>query len=325
MDLIERYLQAVKGYLPAGQQDDIAAELKDSLLSQDEGREAELGRTMTADECAALLKQSGHPMLVASRYLPQQYLISPGMYPFWWASMRIMLLVVALVYGLLAVFSMYAAGRSFQVLIQSLIQSTNGFLGTALFYAAVVTLVFWLFERNQVRFGFLDCWNPAKLAPVAPKQSSISRGESLFELIFGVLFVLWWLGAISFAAQFSHHGKPVTFAMSSAWAPYWWPILALGVGEIGLAIANLISPYWRWNRLLVRILFNVVSIGIAYQLFSEETLIVVADAAIDTGRSAGAEVWLNKMMHGLLVILSLVWLFEILGDVRRLFRASERT
>ena len=194
MDLIERYLQAVKGYLPADQQDDIAAELKDGLLSQVEDREAGLGRKMTADELAALIKQSGHPMLVASRYLPQQYLISPGMYPFWWASMRIMLLIVGVVYVLLAMFNSFAAGRSFQVLIQSLIQSTNGFVGIALFYAAVVTLMFWLFERHQVGFGFLDGWNPAKLASVAPKQSSISRGESLFDLIFGVLFVLvMWL------------------------------------------------------------------------------------------------------------------------------------
>ena len=320
MDLIERYLQAVKGYLPAEQQDDIVAELKDSLLSQVEDREAELGRKMTADELAALIKQSGHPMLVASRYLPQQYLISPGMYPFWWASMRITLLVVGLVYLLVAGIGLVTNAKP----IQSLIQSTNGFFETALFYAAVVTLVFWLFERNQVRFGFLDCWNPAKLAPVEPKQS-ISRGETLFEIVAGVLFILWWTGAISFATQFSHHGKSVPFAMSTAWEPYWWPILALGVGEVGLAIANLVSPYWQWNRLLVRILFNVISIGIATQLFSEETLIVVADAAVDIGRYGSAENWLNKMIHGLLVILSLVWLFELLGDIRRLFRMSDHT
>lgn len=320
MDLIERYLQAVKGYLPADQQDDIAAELKDGLLSQVEDREAGLGRKMTADELTALIKQSGHPMLVASRYLPQQYLISPGMYPFWWASMRIMLLVVGLVYVLLAGISMFTNAWPIQSLIHSLIHATNGFFETALFYAAVVTLVFWLFERNQVRFGFLDCWNPAKLAAVQPRQT-ISRVESLFEIVAGVLFVLWWIGVISFATQFSHHGKPVPFAMSSAWEPYWWPILVLGVGEIGLAVVNLVSPYWRWDRLMLRILFNVISIGIAWLLFQEQTLIVVADNAVEIAR----QVLLNKLMHGLLAILALTWLLEIFGDVRRLFATSDHT
>lgn len=320
MDLIERYLQAVKGYLPEDQQNDIVAELKDGLLSQVEDREAELGRKMNADEYAAIIKQSGHPMLVASRFQSQQYLVSPAMFPFWWASMKITLLVVGLVYVVLAGVSMITNSKP----IQTLLQSTNGFFDTALFYAAVVTLVFWLFERNQVRFGFLENWNPTKLAPVAPR-SSISRGETMFDLVFEVIFVLWWVGLISFATQFPHHGKSVPFAMSTAWDPYWWTILIVSISGIGLSVVNLISPTWRWDRLLSRILLNVVSIGIVYMLFQEETLVVVSNEAMEIGRYGNAQVWLNKMVHGLLVVLALVWLFEIFGDIRRLFRMSDRT
>jgi hypothetical protein len=39
MELIERYLQAVKFALPKKQQDDIVRELRDSILSQVEERE----------------------------------------------------------------------------------------------------------------------------------------------------------------------------------------------------------------------------------------------------------------------------------------------
>ena len=44
MDLLKRYLQAVKFFLPRGQQDDIIRELSENLISQFEDREEALGR-----------------------------------------------------------------------------------------------------------------------------------------------------------------------------------------------------------------------------------------------------------------------------------------
>ena len=44
MDLIERYLHAVKGHLPLKQQDDVVAELAEDLRSRVDERESELGR-----------------------------------------------------------------------------------------------------------------------------------------------------------------------------------------------------------------------------------------------------------------------------------------
>lgn len=44
MDLIDRYLVAVRRHLPRPQQDDIVSELSDSLRSEAEDRARELGR-----------------------------------------------------------------------------------------------------------------------------------------------------------------------------------------------------------------------------------------------------------------------------------------
>ncbi len=68
MELLDRYLQAVRGLLPKGQQDDILQELSDAILSQIEGQEAELGRPLTAAEQETILKGYGSPMRVAGRY-----------------------------------------------------------------------------------------------------------------------------------------------------------------------------------------------------------------------------------------------------------------
>src|ERR1700751_4107425 len=81
MDLVARYLQAVQFWLPKKQKQDIIAELSEDLRSPIEDNETELGRKLSDDEVSALLKRSGSPLEVATRYLPQRYLIGPILYP----------------------------------------------------------------------------------------------------------------------------------------------------------------------------------------------------------------------------------------------------
>src|SRR5450432_335024 len=81
MELLDRYLQAVRFWLPRAQQNDIIAELGDDIRSQIEDRESALGRPLNEDEQVALLQQTGHPMRVAGRYQAQQSLIGPLLFP----------------------------------------------------------------------------------------------------------------------------------------------------------------------------------------------------------------------------------------------------
>jgi hypothetical protein len=318
MELVDRYLNAVKDYLPQTEQaaqEDIIAELKDSLLSRFEERETELGRALCAEEQQALVKETGHPMLVASRYMPQQYLIGPSLFPFWMMALRATLIAVGVVYGVLAAIGLITHGN----FVEAFIQAVTGFWETGLFWAAIVTLAFWLFERNQVRFGFLDNWQPAKLA-ANNGGFYIKRSESLFDIVIGALFVAWWWGALSFPASFSQYGKPVSFAMSSSWNPYWWGILALAVWWLLLSVATFISPYLKWDRLLLRILLNVISIGLLYFLAQQDVLIVAGDSTGEIGKYGSAQVRLNEMLHGLFIVLAIVWAYEIFEDVRRWLR-----
>lgn len=94
MDLLNRYIQAVRFWLPRSQQDDVSAELAEDICSQMEEQEAKLGRKLTELEVASILKKRGRPMLVANRYRPQQYLIGPALFPIY----RFVLMIVALCY-----------------------------------------------------------------------------------------------------------------------------------------------------------------------------------------------------------------------------------
>jgi hypothetical protein len=81
MEMIDRYLQAVKFALPKAQRDDIIKELRDSILSQTEEQEAALDRPLSEDEQAELLKKLGSPMQLASRYRKQQHMIGAIIFP----------------------------------------------------------------------------------------------------------------------------------------------------------------------------------------------------------------------------------------------------
>jgi len=65
VEIVDRYLQAVKAWLTADQRDDILAELSEDLRSEVEEREAALGRPLGERETQALLEQRGHPLWLA--------------------------------------------------------------------------------------------------------------------------------------------------------------------------------------------------------------------------------------------------------------------
>jgi hypothetical protein len=65
--LIDRYLYAVSRYLPAKRHDDLLTELAANLHSEMEDKAAALGRPLTEDEQADVLRRHGHPILVAAR------------------------------------------------------------------------------------------------------------------------------------------------------------------------------------------------------------------------------------------------------------------
>ena len=112
MEMIERYLQAVKFALPPDQQDDIVKELRDNILSQVEEKEAALDRPLNEDEQADLLRKLGSPMQLASRYRKQQYMIGATMFPIYW---RILKVSLGLAFVVLAAASIAtaAAGKPF--------------------------------------------------------------------------------------------------------------------------------------------------------------------------------------------------------------------
>src|ERR1700691_5114411 len=92
-ELIDRYLQAVRFWLPrTSRQEDVLAELGEDLRSQIEDKETQLGPSLDKPEMAQILRQCGSPMMVAGRLGPQRYLTGPSLFPIYGFVLKMVLL-----------------------------------------------------------------------------------------------------------------------------------------------------------------------------------------------------------------------------------------
>jgi hypothetical protein len=320
MDLIDRYVAAVRRYLPRQQQDDIVSELSDSLRSEAEEREQALNRPLNQAEQSELLKQRGHPWLMASRYLPQQYLIGPALYPYYRRALTIVVFWVVLPITLIggALTAIYS-DNPMQVWGRMLSAAWNG----AIYSVGIVTIVFAILEKEQVRFTALDNWNPARL-PAAGEGREVPRSESVIGLVFGFTFLIWWIDLLRVPEFMSYDGEPVTFTMAPIWATLFLPVLISLVGWIGIQAIDLVRP---WRSLAVSTvdiglnLFNLVLVGI---ILRAGHFVDVAAAPQFADRADSFERLLNNIVQGTFIVIGVLSIYELLYELWHISKARRR-
>src|SRR6266702_3057705 len=174
MELIERYLQAVRFWLPKNQKQDIIAELSEDIHSQIEERESALGRELTDDDVEQILKQRGRPLLVAEKYLPQKSLIGPVLFPAYRFVLKLALLcyLVPWVGVWIALVGINPSYRANHLGIAALGDAYVLWVN-AITAFAVVTIVFAVLERVKDQSFLFGKWNPRQLPPV--RDVTISR------------------------------------------------------------------------------------------------------------------------------------------------------
>ena len=194
-DLIDRYLTAIRWNLPRGANaDDVIAELRDVIASRIEEREDVLGRPLDKSEVSAVLREFGHPLVVAARYGTQQWLIGPDLFPFYWFALKIVVAISALI---LVVSGVADAIFGQQNPIDALAHISGGAWWSLLGNAGLVTLIFAIIERTGWMKGHLNQWSPEQLPDLSDlklKQKSV--WERVFEIAVGVAFLLWWAGVV---------------------------------------------------------------------------------------------------------------------------------
>ena len=258
MELIDRYLQAVRVWLPKSQHD-LALELAEDLHSQVEAKEAELGRPLDEGEVSAILKECGRPVVVAGRLRPQDYLIGPTIFP----AYRF-ILKMTLLWMMLPIF-VFIVGPVQLVKTGSLgaaIGSTIGAMWTGGFIAAgIITLVFVMIERTQSKLRVADKWDPRSLPPLEKPERKASGGKAACELIFNLMAFTWLLLVPYY--PFLILGPAATFLNAGPmWHTFYAPVLLLTLVSILRLSVILVRPQWVrfpvWSKLLQTVLSLVV-------------------------------------------------------------------
>ena len=318
-DMIARYLAAVERRLPDDAAKDIIAELREAIDSRVEAKEAELGRAAGDDEIAAVLKDFGHPVVVASRYSGNDHLIGPGYYPWFWHVQRIAVgLAIAIGFGIVTIRAL-GSEEPFRAAFRGI----GSALEIALVTFGVVTALFIAAERGKLDMKWAAKWDPKSLPRDNVRQPR-TLFESAFTLVFDIVFLLFWVRVVQFPNEIPvRDGASAALAFSPAWDVVYWPILVLAVGVTVVHLADILHPAWSRARSVVSIVGHLAGLGILWVLYQSQPLIEVTPV---DGANLEEIARVVRMVEGIvnvsLGVAALIWVATIGVEVWRLLRTA---
>ncbi len=264
MTMLDRYLYAVQADLPKNAAGDITAEIADDLQSQIEERESVLGRRLTDDEQAAILKAYGHPRVVAARYNAVQYLIGPELLPFYWSALiAVATIVVAieLIGGAVAALVTHNGLHFFGAL--------SAAWNSLVWIFAIVTIIFAVSERVPQRRT--RDWDPRRL-PAPSSLAPMPRGSSIIEFIANFVALLVLVDAsgphrVPLDAILAEMLRELHASLTPAWQDAYIGTIAATALLAASAMAVFLQPRLRPMHESVRGLSSaIVIVGVALTL-----------------------------------------------------------
>jgi hypothetical protein len=270
MELLDRYLQAVKKHLPWQRQDDIIAELRANLEAQLEDKEAELGRSLTNEEAEKWLKQIGSPIQVAARYQRQQYLIGPAIFPTYSYILKLVLTWATVIYAIANALTIAAGNLGGEAVLRAALRLPEIWL----INAGVVTLIFAVIELTGTRFlekfhvfgpmtaPMATTWSPLELPPVGAGDDDWAKPRSftraLLEVFSGCLFLAYVLLIPHYPFLLLGPGawylRSSPYQLAPVWWPFYWLLVGLNAFELSWKIVDLARGAWQRPRIRARYL-----------------------------------------------------------------------
>jgi hypothetical protein len=265
MTLLDRYLQAVRMFLPRDvPHADILAELGEQLQSMADEREARLGRPLTEIEQEQLLNEYGTPMIVAGRYGGGtrqlsfgNVLIGPELFPLY---LRILLVNWAIAIGIHALLAFVIVEKSV---------GPGPFVTTVVAQFLGLTLTFAIIDRLQRRSRQRWYFPPAYLQPV-PRWHSVSG-----LIVFAGFLAMWTIVVPSLVPE----GVAPDLTLTSGGYALYWSVLILLVAGIAQRAINLARPDWNWLLPTARLATNVGGLAMLYFLQAAHPYVAVAAPA----------------------------------------------
>ena len=264
MKMIENYLNSLESYLPDELKQDVRDELKASLMGQVEDSQQALGRDLNLEETEALLRKLGHPMQVASAYLPRQQLVGSDFFPAYRKALEISLAIMVVVTVLRSLLGNFP-GHS---IISAGIRIFANVVDNGLYVFAIVTLIFYLMEYYDANLNKIYAWSPKDLKSTSGRLA-LSRMETGFELIVYVLFIAWWNDIFSWPGQ-----ESASVSLSPEWQAVFWSVNVIMGLSIALGIYKFVLANWSRFSLAVEIILSLATLVVIVQIWQFDQFII---------------------------------------------------
>jgi hypothetical protein len=317
VEVLDRYLQAVSGFLPREQRADIVAELAEDLRSEIEERQAGLGRPLPEQEVIALLKRRGHPMTVAEAYLPPRHLIGPAMLPAYRRTVAIALgVLLAVAAGAYAVFSGPARAAA---------PSLSGigiwawlFVVGALAYVGLFTLIFAFVEHRYRRAQAAARWDPRDPEALGGDPASAAlrsaRAYAAAEVAVDLLVLWCWLGVR--VPELPGLGIVTT----PVWSVLHWPVAAYLLGSIAVGLCDALRPSSARPRLLAHLAVDGLALVLTGVLLAGSPWVQFTHPSLPPATVVLLERWINLSCLVTLLFIGVLCLARFVPQARRAFR-----
>lgn|SRR5690625_92280 len=258
--MIERYIYAVTKELPKDNRKEISNELR-RLISE---RMRRLDNTLSEEEkMMKVLTDLGDPKKLANQYRnKERYLIGPKYFEKYIMVMKIVML--SIFFGLSLVH-----GFSILFEVNSVLDMLGGYIGSLLSAlmqgAAWVTGVFALLEYNEISLEHEEKeepWNPNQLRAVPNEKARISRGESIFSIVFSTIFLTLFFfspGAIGIYYFIGDNMNFIPLFNLQALAVFQILIFIVFTFDILIEMLKIIQGRWSRNLAIIVTALNILS------------------------------------------------------------------
>lgn len=344
-ELIEKYVYDVVRRLPEKQREDIKKELL--TLIEDMLEERQDNDKSEKENVEAVLRELGSPAALADKYRGEkQYLIGGEYFDIYIQVLKIVLICVA-------VGMVIAAGVSFCVHSVDPNMQLNGLIGVmeegivniaaipgACIQAfGILTLVFVILERNQVKLHDKSDWKLEELPEIPQKKAMISRVDSIVGIAFTVFVMILFICVPELLGAWIMSTSGVAVAVPLFNMAVWNTTLPLILISMLAGLVDEVVKLIKGRYCMAVLWTNIVSCVVAIvaavkmildpnvwnQKFWTQIAEVTGDAIPEIGELSGATavVWEGVELNALNVIMIIVILASMLEIGVTFFRTFQ--
>ncbi len=322
MELLDRYLEAVRKNLPWKRQDDLLAELRANLEAQLEDKESALGRPLTKEEAEDWLKQLGSPTQMASRYQPQQYLIGPLLFPIYRLVMRIALPWFTLLYVVVGLIQSVGSENPGSALLGAAARLPWQLLGAAAWITFGFAVAEFLAVHNPGKLSPKPReWSPSSLPPLEEKPSGPkprTRAQAIAGLVFSIVGAAFWLLVPIYPSLLLGPGaaylKQIPFEFAPVCVTFYWWVVAISILQSAWRAVELVFGLWPRTVGINRVAFAVLAlIPQSIMLFAPGHVYFTLSLTANGARSTDS---LSSLNHGIHMFFSVIVAITVLQLLR---------